>query len=177
MADRVVLIGFMGAGKSTVGPILASRLHYDWVDTDAVIEARAGAPVARIFSERGEPAFRELEAGVLADLAQRTGIVIATGGGAPAQARNRQFFTRGARVFHLRVSLESVRERTGADAGRPLLSRDDAELRRLLEERARIYEALGAPVETDGRGPAAVADRIMALLERPTANPDPADSG
>jgi shikimate kinase len=177
MADRIVLIGFMGAGKSTVGPILAARLHYDWVDTDALIEKKAGAPVAGIFRDRGEAAFRALEAEALADLAQRTGIVVATGGGAPAQERNREFFTRGARVFHLRVSLRSARERTGADTSRPLLSRGDAEVLRLYEERARIYEAMGTAVETDGRSPDAVAEQIIALLANPTGNPLPADNG
>jgi shikimate kinase len=173
MADRIVLIGFMGAGKSTVGPILAQRLGYDWVDTDAVIEERAGAPVADIFRTRGETAFRALEAEVLAELARKSAVVVATGGGAPAQERNRGFFTRGARVFHLRVSLESVRTRTGADTTRPLLSRGDAAVRELYEERARIYEALGAPVETDGRSPAAVAEQIMSLLAGPRENRAP----
>jgi shikimate kinase len=177
MADRVVLIGFMGAGKSTVGPILARRLHYAWVDTDAVIEQRAGAAVAAIFRDRGEEAFRHLESEVLADLARRTGIVIATGGGAPAQGRNRGFFTQGARVFHLRVSLESVRVRTGADAGRPLLSQAEAEVRKLYDERAHVYEALGAPVETDGRTPGEVAEEIMSLLGGPTEKPAPGESG
>jgi shikimate kinase len=177
MPDRVVLIGFMGAGKSTVGPILAVRLGYDWVDTDALIERKAGAPIAVIFRDRGEAAFRALEAEALANLVRRTGIVVATGGGAPAQERNREFFTRGARVFHLRVSLQSARERTGADASRPLLSRGDAEVLRLYEERAQIYEALGAPVETDGRTPDAVAEQIISLLANPKGNPSPGETG
>ena len=83
--QRIALIGFMGAGKTTVGAILAARLGWDFVDTDALIEVRAGAPVAAIFRERGEQAFRDLEADVLAELAQRQRAVIATGGGAPAQ--------------------------------------------------------------------------------------------
>jgi shikimate kinase len=177
MSDRIVLIGFMGAGKSTVGPILAARLGYDWVDTDTVIQERAGAPVTAIFRDRGEAAFRALEADVLADLSQRTAVVVATGGGAAAQERNRDFFTRGARVFHLRVSLQSVRERTGADSSRPLLSRGDAEVRRLYEERARIYETLGAAVETDGRSPEAVAQQIISLLANPTGTRSPGETG
>jgi shikimate kinase len=176
MAERIVLIGFMGAGKSTVGPILAARLGFEWVDTDAVIEKRAGAPVARLFHDRGEAAFRSLESEVLEELTQRTRIVIATGGGAPVQERNREFFTRGARVFHLRVSLESVWERTGSDPRRPLLSRGDAEVRHLFEARARIYESLGVPVETDGRSPVAVAEEIMSLLTNPTGKPAPGGS-
>jgi shikimate kinase len=177
MPDRIVLIGFMGAGKSTVGPILAERLGYDWVDTDAVIQERAGAPVSAIFRDRGEAAFRAMEARLLADLSRRTAVVIATGGGAAAQECNREFFTRGARVFHLRVSLESVRARTGADGSRPLLSRSDSEVRRLYDERALIYESLGAAVETDGRSPEAVAQQIISLLASPTASHSPGETG
>jgi shikimate kinase len=177
MPDRIVLIGFMGAGKSTVGPILAARLGYDWVDTDEVIQERAGAPVTAIFRERGEAGFRALEAAVLADLASRTGIVVATGGGAAAQDRNRDFFTRGARVFHLRVSLSSVRQRTGADSGRPLLSRSESEVQQLYDERARIYESLGTAVETDDRSPEAVAQQIISLLASPMASHSAGDTG
>jgi shikimate kinase len=75
------------------------------------------------------------------------------------------------------VSLRSVRERTGADSNRPLLSRGEAEVQRLYEERARIYEALGAAVETDDRSPEAVARQIISLLAGPTGNHSPAETG
>ena len=109
--DRIVLIGFMGAGKTTVGALLAARLGYTFVDTDSVVEQRAGAPVAALFRERGEAAFREMEAAALAELAGRTRVVIASGGGAPAQARNALFFRRAAATFHLRDSLAAALER------------------------------------------------------------------
>jgi shikimate kinase len=161
---RVVLIGFMGAGKSTVGGLLAARLGYRLVDTDALIEERAGAPVARIFTEEGEPAFREREAVILAELASGSHVVVATGGGAPAQARNRHFFSGDVATFYLAVSLETARRRAQADGTRPLLMRDEASVEKLFAERVRIYEALGIVVDADAASPYEVTERILALL-------------
>jgi shikimate kinase len=171
--ERIVLIGFMGSGKSTVGRILADRLGWDLVDTDALVEARAGAPVARIFRDHGEPAFRERESEALESLGARTRLVVATGGGAPAQARNRHFFAAPAAVFHLRVSLQTVRERTGGNTDRPLLSLPVDALQSLYDGRQPVYEALGTAVETDGRNPEDVAEEILRLLSRPSPGKTP----
>jgi len=164
---RVVLIGFMGAGKSTVGALLAARLGYRLVDTDALIEERAGAPVARLFTEEGEPAFRDREAAVLAELADSSGVVIATGGGAPAQARNRRFFTGDAATFYLRVTLATARQRAEKDGTRPLLMQDEASVERLFAEREGIYEELGITIDADGATPSEVTERVLAILNRP----------
>lgn len=163
----IALIGFMGSGKSTVGAILAEKLGYELIDTDELVVDRAGAPIARIFAEKGEAGFRDLEAAVIQSLSGRSHAVIAAGGGAPAQARNRRFFAESARTFHLRVSFHEVRQRTRGDLGRPLLSQDDDVVRRLHEGRLAVYEELGEPVETDGRTPLEVADRIIDLLGSP----------
>jgi len=163
--QRVVLVGFMGSGKSTVGRLLASRLGWEFVDTDAVIAARAGSAVTVIFRERGEPAFRELEAEVLEELRQRTRVVIATGGGAPTQERNAPFFAgQGTAVFYLRVSLDTALRRTGAHRDRPLLAQGPAAVRTLYAARLARYESLGVAVDTDGRDPAAVATAILDLM-------------
>jgi len=172
----VALIGFMGSGKSTVGRIVAEKLGCRFVDTDALVVERAGAPISRIFSERGEAAFRELEAQVLLSLSSARGSVIAAGGGAPAQPRNRQFFL-DARTFHLRVSFRSVRERTAEDTDRPLLSQNDDVVRRLYEGRLAAYEELGEPVETDGRTPLDVAEEIILLLRGPRRSRDSGERG
>jgi shikimate kinase len=177
LPDRIILIGFMGSGKSSVGRILAQKLGYEMVDTDALLEKRAGAPIARIFRERGEPAFRALESEVLSAVADRPRSVIATGGGAPAHPPNRGFFTRGDAIFHLRVSLESARKRTGEHADRPLLAQDESVVRRLYQGRQAVYEELGESVDTDGKTPAAVADEIMRLLRGPRKNRPPGGSG
>ena len=175
--QRIALIGFMGAGKTTVGAILAARLGWDFVDTDALIEVRAGAPVAAIFRERGEQAFRDLEADVLAELAQRQRAVIATGGGAPSQERNAGFFNTAAATFHLRVSLEAALQRVRGSGPRPMLSRDEAGVSALFESRQSVYQRLGIAVDTDGREPAAVAEEIVRLLRNPRGSQAPAGSG
>jgi shikimate kinase len=173
--DRVILIGFMGSGKSTVGRILADRLGWDLADTDALIEERAGAPVRDIFRDLGERAFRELEAGVMTALEGRTRLVVATGGGAPAQERNREFFSGTAAVFHLRVSLDAMRRRTGNDMRRPLLALGESALRSLYESRLPLYESLGVSVETDGRTPQEVAEEILGLFRNPNRGTMPGD--
>ncbi|MGD0727806.1 MAG: shikimate kinase [Spirochaetia bacterium] len=177
LPERIILIGFMGSGKSSVGRILADRLGYELVDTDALLEERAGAPIAEIFRAQGEPAFRALESEVLRAVADRRRSVIATGGGAPAHPPNRDFFTRGDAIFHLRVSLETARERAGEKADRPLLAQDPEAVRRLYQGRQPVYEELGQSVDTDGRTPAAVAAEIMRLLRSPRRNLLPEESG
>jgi shikimate kinase len=170
LPPRIALIGFMGAGKTTVGKILAESLGYDFIDTDDLVVARAGAPIAQIFRQKGEPAFRRLEIDALQSLAVRERAVIAAGGGAPAQESNRQFFRTRAATFHLRVSMENVRGRTRTPDGsvRPLLSQGDREVQALYDARLSIYEELGRSVETDGRTPLEVARQIILQLEGPT---------
>jgi shikimate kinase len=174
--DRVILIGFMGSGKSTVGRILADRLGWDLADTDALIEARAGAPVKDIFRDLGERAFRDKEAEVMAALRGRTRLVVATGGGAPAQERIREFFSGAVAIFHLRVSLDAMRQRTGNGTQRPLLALGADALRSLYESRQPLYESLGVSVETDGRTPEEVAGEILLLLRSPTRDMRPGDN-
>lgn len=168
----IALVGFMGAGKTTVGRILATRLGFDFIDTDDIIVERAGAPIAAIFSSRGEAEFRRLEAEALQSLVGRSRLVIAAGGGAPAQEANRRFFASHAETFHLRVSMQNARGRAQLPGGpvRPLLSQGESAVQLLYETRRSIYESLGRPVETDGRTPYEVADQIIRLLRDPTEN-------
>lgn len=173
---RLSLIGFMGAGKSTVARILARLLDYDLVDLDHLIEARAGITIPRIFAERGEAAFRDMEASALEDCAARERLVIAAGGGAPLQERNRPFFARTSTTFHLAVSLEVALDRTRLGAGRPLLARGEEEVRLLYERRLPVYRLLGTQVDTDARTPEGVAREILRILENPTATEHPVES-
>jgi shikimate kinase len=187
LPPRIVLIGFMGSGKSTVGRILARRLGYRFADTDDLVVHAAGRSIEEIFADEGEPAFRDREAAVLQELADRERIVVATGGGAPLQAQNAWFLEPPAAVFHLRVSLDAARERArgGAADGpasrrapaRPLMDRADNEVRALFEKRAPLYEARGTRVETDGRSPLEVALEIRSLLAGPRTSRGPAGSG
>jgi shikimate kinase len=163
--SRVVLIGFMGSGKSTVGPLLAGLLGWEFADLDGLVEERAGCPVAAVFTERGEEEFRALESACLRDLAGLSRVVIASGGGAPMEAANRRFFGEEATaVFHLHVSLDEALARTRGDASRPLLDKESNEVRRLYETRLPRYRELGTSIGTDGRTPEDVATEIAARL-------------
>jgi len=174
-ADRIVLIGFMGSGKTTVGRILAERLGWELVDTDARVEELAGAPISRIFGEQGEEAFRGMEARVLEECGARRRVVVATGGGAPAEARNRSFFSSGT-VFYLRTSLGAARERTRGDDRRPLLRKEADTVQHLFEVREPLYGALGDAVDTDGRTPLQVAEEILGRLRNPSRSRRTGDS-
>jgi shikimate kinase len=173
----VILIGFMGSGKTTVGRILAGRLGWDFIDTDSLVESRAGVRIADLWSSQGERAFRDMESSVIAGLASRRRIVVASGGGAPAQEANRDFFAKeGTSVFHLRVGLASALHRTRSDTGRPLLAQEQGAIRTLYDARQSLYERLGIPVETEQRSPREIAEQIMMLLQAPTRSAPPGDS-
>jgi shikimate kinase len=164
---RIALIGFMGSGKSTVGAILAKKLGYRFVDLDSEVEKKAGKKIADIFREQGEPAFRAMESECLRGLSGRTGVVIAAGGGAPVQDANHDFFKNASTIF-LQTSLETALARAVMDGSRPLLAQDPAEVRRLYESRAEIYQGLGRSVSTEGKTPIEIAETIMGALEATT---------
>jgi shikimate kinase len=162
---RIALIGFMGSGKSTAGSLLAGLLGWDFVDLDTLVEARAGCPVSAIFDTRGEEGFRALESLCLHELAGRSRVVIATGGGAPTRHANQWFFRdAGTAVFHLHVSLDQALARTQGDASRPLLARGSEEVRQLYETRLPKYRKLGIDIDTDGKTPEDVTAEIVARL-------------
>lgn len=172
LPDRIALVGFMGSGKSTVGGLLAAALGYRSVDLDSLIEEQAGAPIAELFRREGEASFRARESRLLLQLGARRGVVIATGGGAPTQPRNREFLRTRCRTFYLEVSAAEVRRRLGADRGRPLLAATLQGIEKLLAARRGWYAAVGAAIPAEGRTPAQVAAAIQALLQpRPTRSP------
>ena len=163
---RAVLIGPMGAGKTTVGRLLADALGVTVRDTDEDIEAVTGTSVQDIFVEDGEPRFRELEkAAVAAALAEHDG-VLSLGGGAVLDADTRALL-RGHQVVFLRVGLADAVKRVGLGAGRPLLLGNvRARVKALLDERTPVYEeAASVVVDTDGRTPQEIADEIRGVLE------------
>jgi len=158
---RVVLVGPMGAGKTTVGQVLAERWGVTLRDTDADVEAAAGKSVQDLFVDEGEAAFRAMERdAVAAALADHDG-VLSLGGGAVLDPTTRERLT-GHRVVFLRVGLADAVRRVGLGTGRPLLLGNvRARVRQLLEERTPIYEATATVVvDTDGLSPDQVADAI-----------------
>ena len=158
----IVLIGFMGAGKTTVGHLLADRLGLPFVDSDLVIEQRTGGSIKQFFAEHGEPAFRELESRVICELVDGPEAVLALGGGA---AGHPDTVTRlkSAQVIYLQVSYEEAMLRVAGDPYRPMLSRPGLE--DLYQHRLSLYDTVATlTVATDGRRPEAVSQDVLAQL-------------
>jgi shikimate kinase len=162
-ARNVVLTGFMGTGKTSVGRQLAHRLGYEFVDTDQVIEERHG-PIPEIFREHGEVHFRQLERDVAAELAGRSGLVVATGGRLMVDPVNAERLGATGEVFCLVADVDTIVARvTRGAADRPLLAGPDVRERiaALLAERAEAY-ARFEQVDTDGLTPDEVATALAA---------------
>lgn len=162
---RVVLVGPMGAGKTTVGRVLAARWGVDIRDTDADVEAAEGRSVSDVFVDDGEARFRELERdAVAAALAEHDG-VLSLGGGAVLEPATRDLLD-GHTVVFLRVGLSDAVKRVGLGTGRPLLLGNvRARIKALLDERTPVYESVATHVvDTDDRTPDEVADVVEGLL-------------
>src|SRR4051812_46412141 len=139
--QNIALIGFMGTGKSSVGQLVAGQLHFTFLDTDHVIETRAGKTISEIFAQEGEPLFRELERKIVAELTTRKKTVISSGGGLPTNPDNLASLKSHSLVVCLWASPEKIWERVRSQTHRPLLSHPDplAKIRSLLAEREPFY--------------------------------------
>ncbi|MER5397156.1 shikimate kinase [Streptomyces sp. NPDC002599] len=165
-APRLVLVGPMGVGKSTVGALVAERLGCAYRDTDDDIVAAEGRTVADIFVDEGEPAFRAIEKrAVRTALAEHDG-VLALGGGSVLDADTRALLA-GHQVVYLSMDVEEAVQRTGLNAARPLLAVNPRkQWRELMEARRHLYtEVARAVVATDGRTPDEVAQGVLDALE------------
>ena len=160
---NLALIGFMGTGKSSVGRLAASLLHFTFLDTDHVIEARAGRSIAEIFQQEGEPAFRDWERRVVEELTRRTKTVISTGGGLPLNEANLVSLKTHALVVCLWASPETVYERVRGAEHRPLLKDPDpqARIRELLAVREPYYRQADVLVSTEMRSVRDVAVQVI----------------
>lgn len=165
LMENLVLTGFMGTGKTSVGQILAQRLGLTFVDTDALIEARDGRTVAGIFAQDGEAAFRQWETAVARELAAQTGLVIATGGRLMLNPENAAALEANGHVFCLTATATEILRRLAGDRSRPLLQVPDpaAQIRQLLHQRQAGYGRY-PQIATDGKPPTAIAEEIMACL-------------
>jgi shikimate kinase/3-dehydroquinate synthase len=168
----IVIVGFMGAGKTTVGHLLAGRLGLPFADTDLVIEQRTGRSVRQIFEADGEPAFRALEHEVTAELLGGPDAVLALGGGAVEHPATQQAL-RASQVIYLQVGYEESMLRIARDECRPLLRAPDLEA--IFRRRLASYEAVATQiVATDGRRPEAVCLDILGRAQpQPQRQPQP----
>ncbi|MBO8142647.1 MAG: 3-dehydroquinate synthase [Firmicutes bacterium] len=164
MADNVVLIGFMGAGKTAVGRRLAERLGRPFVDADQVVEESAGMSIRDIFAREGEAGFRRREAEAVRRLAARRGQVIATGGGAVMERENLRALRATGTLVWLRAPIGELLARARASGGRPLLERSDFEVRALYARREPVYALADLVVDTQGSSPEQVAIDIEQRL-------------
>lgn len=159
----------MGAGKSTLGRLLAEVLGKSFVDSDKVIEERAGANIPWIFDLEGEPGFRERECHTIDELTQQEDLVLATGGGVVKSPDNRRWLRERGWVVYLRTRVDTQLERTAKDKNRPLLQQADpgTVLARLLAEREPLYLQIAhLVVDTDDVSPRALADHIAQEFHR-----------
>jgi len=163
--ENVILVGFMGAGKSQVGRLLAKRLGRCFVETDEMISGREGRSIAEIFATTGEAHFREREAELLDLLRLKRGEVIATGGGFPCREGRMEALRALGTVIWLAGDFETLYARAGRAGARPMLDgRPKAEVRALYESRVPFYRQAHLTVDTSGMGVDQVVNRILALL-------------
>jgi shikimate kinase len=169
---NLTLIGYRATGKTTLARLLAERLGWDWIDADVEIEGRAGKSIARIFAEDGEPAFRDLEAEVIADLCRRERLVLAAGGGAPMRSESRQAMRAAGKVIWLKARPETILTRMSGDATtaarRPDLTDKGPleEVVHLLQRRTPVYrESAHLELDTEGKSPEQIASEILTELD------------
>jgi len=160
---NIVLVGFMGSGKTTIGRALAGQLKRDFVDMDIELEARAGKPIPRIFTEDGEPVFRRMERDLAVELSRRSNLVIAAGGGIVLNPDNIRDFSATGHVICLQASPDEILRRVAASTQRPLLEQGDKgkRIRKLLNVRQPLYNAIPCQVETTGKNIADVVADVM----------------
>ena len=171
---RIFITGFMGSGKSTIGPLLASALGVRFIDLDTVIEEKEGMAIPRIFMEKGEPAFRALERRELLLLSAQNGIVVAAGGGALPDPVSLAIVQRSGVLVYLEVSVDVLVGRLRGISGRPMIAAEDGSLlpdgklrdriTSLLRSRENAYRMADIIVDAGAQSPAGTVSAIMASL-------------
>ncbi|MFD2612870.1 shikimate kinase [Paenibacillus gansuensis] len=168
---NLVLIGFMGTGKSTVGQLLAEKLEWTFIDSDAALVSREGRSIPDIFSSDGEAYFRNAESRALADILSRNRQVVATGGGAVLREENRQLMKGQGMVVALTATAEAIIERVRQDTNRPLLQGDVEErVTSLLVERQPAYRFADVTIDTTDLSAVSIVEMIAGLIEQKPLN-------
>ena len=163
---NILLIGFMGSGKSTIGRKLAKLLEYSFVDTDTVIEEDQGCSVSEIFKYGGEECFRKMETRLLQKLKNVENSVIATGGGIVLREQNQRLLQEIGKRVYLNVPQEELQQRLTKDRNRPLLKKKDLEtvVQKMMKERVLLYEQAEYIVDAGQRSPQKIASEIINKL-------------
>jgi len=166
---NIALVGFMGAGKSTIGKALAERLNRPFIDTDDLVQERLGAPISQVFAAQGEQFFRQVEARAIETAARMDDVVIAVGGGAVENARVREALREHCTVVLLTVDIATVLERTEGLTGRPLLDGFDPEQKlarviELMHSRASAYSMACDVIVDAGGDVESVVETITSLV-------------
>ncbi len=173
---KIVLIGMMGSGKTTVGKILAEKLLCNFYDTDAFIESEAQMPIAKIFESQGEPEFRRLEQQVIKKLIQQNVCVIATGGGAPCTSENWEALSKNSTIVWLKSSPKKILERLKLEkpGTRPLLKGNALsidQINSILKSRIHHYQKAPISIDVDPLSPTQVVESILKLVFPRKRNP------
>ena len=163
---NVILCGFMATGKSSVGKRLAALVQYEFMDMDAEIEAEAGIPIKEIFSSQGEPAFRALESSMVERIADRTGCVIAAGGGTIVNPKNLERLKRCGVTITLTADVHTILQRVGSGDDRPMLREGDRleRIRALMEQRKQAYAKADIVFDTSALSVDEVAKHLVERL-------------
>ena len=163
---NLVLVGFMGTGKTTIGQRLAKQTGMPLVDMDSMIETRAGKAISQIFTDDGEAHFRSQERAIVRELAAKSGQIISTGGGVVLNPDNISDYEKNGLVICLLASPETILQRICQDDSRPLLTGDKQDkIYQILKDRRPLYEAFEHKINTDELEPQAIAAQIIALYE------------
>ncbi len=163
---NIVLIGFMGTGKTTVGKVLAEELDREFIDTDDYIELWVGMSIKNIFEKKGEAEFRKLEAELCKKFANPASKIISTGGGMIRNAQNMNLLKQGGKVFYLKSTPERIAYNLRYDTTRPLLAVEDkeAKIRQLLAERTPLYQKYADyTIDTENKTVREMAEKIIEL--------------
>ncbi len=169
----IVLCGFMGCGKTTIGRIMAKKTGLDFIDMDSYIEQKEGCTVKEIFDRHGEGYFRDLEYSACVELAEKKNCVISSGGGSVIYERNVRALEKNTKIVFLSVPLDDIKERLKNDKKRPLLQRPDKDeaMAELYHKRLPFYYAAARFVIRPDKTPASTAEKIIDILKLPRALP------
>ena len=169
---NIVLVGFMGTGKTEVGRILSKKLGYALIDADTEIEKRQNMAITEIFRQQGEPAFRDIEADVIKQLSGMKKNVISTGGGAVLRQENIDNLRANGVIVCLSATPETILQRTSVNNDRPLLQTENPlqKIKELLEYRRPYYEKADIMIDTENKSPLEVAEEIIKAVDETLSN-------